>query len=524
MGDSPLTEEALKTWMESSQGMMICHSKGCRCGRALWPYGIAFERAVRKDEACLSDAAYKKLQRLKAGKSEKNQWSVIWMIPKEDMKAIRDKGMKRLASWTASTDDSQDMSLGQDEGSGLSQTNPYGTPESGDPLWSQIRAGEEESEHSTQSNDEDKEGQEEEEEEERKEVGEEEEEEEEIDSLRIQSQNWKIDEEESGKNKRKASMKSRTQIEKYLAMKERESDEEEDEMSSPWKLPAPKKFKQKTLSQQLNQQTVLSMKRPLMKHQTEGTVLLLITNTYTHDCFHDSALNWMVELEKDSNYTAMMLADDMGLGKTTTSISVCVTNSHWPTLVFCPNGMLVYNWQDEIKASVKGNSKILAFASVPEFSKIQDAIEWRNYHFIILTYDFLHSDKWQQQVCFQKLSIVSESLYTQCAAIEWGRIIFDELHTLKGSNTRLSKAAKKLDSNVCIGLTGSPINNTAAEFENLVRLLARSHHAEEGHGLKMRNVSHFVKRRLKTDLNPETRKTLLHPTPGNVSYVFIPAY
>jgi SNF2 family DNA or RNA helicase len=106
----------------------------------------------------------------------------------------------------------------------------------------------------------------------------------------------------------------------------------------------------------------------------------------------------MVELERDPRYTAMMLVDDMGLGKTTTSISVCISNPHWPTLIFSPNGLLVYNWQDEIKATVKGNTKILGFASVPDFTKLQNAVEWATYHFISLTYEFLVSDKWMEQV------------------------------------------------------------------------------------------------------------------------------
>jgi SNF2 family DNA or RNA helicase len=85
---------------------------------------------------------------------------------------------------------------------------------------------------------------------------------------------------------------------------------------------------------------------------------------------------------------------------------------------------------------------------------------------------------------------------------------------LKSHITKASRAAKKLNSNVCIGLTGSPINNTAAEFENLVNIIASHRKDHVNDGLKLTNVSAFVKRRLKTDVNPETGKTLLFPTPG----------
>src|SRR5688572_22569943 len=113
----------------------------------------------------------------------------------------------------------------------------------------------------------------------------------------------------------------------------------------------------------------------------------------------NTAVEWMIALEKKNDFSAAMLADDMGLGKTCTTIAATVRNpKKAPTLIFCPNGMLVYNWKKEIGMTVKGKAKILAYTAVPQFSKHPHGIEWKNFHYVILTYDFLLNNSWINQV------------------------------------------------------------------------------------------------------------------------------
>jgi superfamily II DNA or RNA helicase len=150
-----------------------------------------------------------------------------------------------------------------------------------------------------------------------------------------------------------------------------------------------------------------------------------------------------------------LIADEMGLGKTIQAIAAAEILSRIGglerTLVVCPTS-LKHQWKDEIakftgrEAVVVGGglkSRQAAYAS-PGFYKI-------------VNYDVLHRD----------LKAVSG----------WGPglIILDEAQRIKNWRTRAAKAAKKLESDYAVVLTGTPLENRLEELHSIVEFVDRFH-------------------------------------------------
>lgn len=198
-----------------------------------------------------------------------------------------------------------------------------------------------------------------------------------------------------------------------------------------------------------------------------------------------------------------ILADDMGLGKTLQVIGVFLSEKEKGnplSLVVAPTS-LVLNWEKEIE---KFAPSIRTLAMTGDGIARKEKLEQvKDYDVIITSYDVLKRD----------IEYYEKMHFRFCIA--------DEAHYVKNSNTQNAKALKRIKSDVCFALTGTPIENALAElwsifdfimpgylftyhhfkgkFETPI-LRVQDHHAM--HALQ-KMIAPFVLRRLKKDVLKE---------------------
>ncbi len=196
------------------------------------------------------------------------------------------------------------------------------------------------------------------------------------------------------------------------------------------------------------------------------------------------------------------LADDMGLGKTPQTLAFIQRyreeNGKRPVLVVCPTSVMG-NWQKEA-AHFTPNLPVLLHhgpkrVKEPDIFKekaLQQAI-------VITGFPLLHRD--------------AEVLHQ----VDWGAVIVDEAQNIKNPGTKQAKAARAIQADYRIALTGTPVENnvgelwsimefinpgflyTQAEFKRQFFIPIQVHRSPEA-AERLRQITRpFILRRLKTD-------------------------
>lgn len=144
-----------------------------------------------------------------------------------------------------------------------------------------------------------------------------------------------------------------------------------------------------------------------------------------------------------------LLADDMGLGKTLQTITVLLSRGkEGAALVVVPTS-LILNWRDELARFAPGlKVKVLNQAGEDRTKTVEEA---GKFDVVITTYGLLINEE--------------ESLCKKA----WNTIVLDEAHTIKNRDTKMSKAAMKLQGQFRILLTGTPVQNNLSEIWNLMQ-------------------------------------------------------
>jgi SNF2 family DNA or RNA helicase len=216
--------------------------------------------------------------------------------------------------------------------------------------------------------------------------------------------------------------------------------------------------------------------------------------------YQQRGLSWLTFLA--SLGLGACLADDMGLGKTVQLLAVeSAYRAEHPdagtTLLLCPMS-LVGNWQRE------------AAKFAPDLTVYAHHGQER-----------LHGEALDEQVIQADLVVTTYATATrdidELADYQWYRVVLDEAQAIKNSLSRSAKAAKRLDAEHRVALTGTPVENRLAELWSIMDFLNpgmlgsselfRTRYAipVERHGLtepaeRLRAITRpYLLRRLKTD-------------------------
>ncbi len=144
------------------------------------------------------------------------------------------------------------------------------------------------------------------------------------------------------------------------------------------------------------------------------------------------------------------LADDMGLGKTVQAIAVLLDRAKGgPALVLAPTSV-TYNWVDELTRFAPGLRPIVYADAVDRTACLAGL---KPGDVLIASYGLLVRDG------------------AALAAKPFNTLVVDEAQALKNPNTLRAKAARRLDAQFRIALSGTPLENHLGELWSLFAII-----------------------------------------------------
>jgi SNF2 family DNA or RNA helicase len=148
------------------------------------------------------------------------------------------------------------------------------------------------------------------------------------------------------------------------------------------------------------------------------------------------------------------LADDMGLGKTVQTLALL--QSDWaihqrPVLLICPTSV-TGNWLRESQRFTPSLPVLLHHGTTrAKGEKLLAEIE--RTAMVISTYALLHREA------------------ATLAQVNWRGIVLDEAQNIKNSETKQAKAARALNADFRIALTGTPVENNVGDLWSIMEFL-----------------------------------------------------
>ncbi len=197
------------------------------------------------------------------------------------------------------------------------------------------------------------------------------------------------------------------------------------------------------------------------------------------------------------------LADDMGLGKTIQILALLLSLKDEeeglpPSLLIVP-ASLISNWKGEaarfapaLRLAIVHPSEQLLPRSLAE---VRETMPLEHLDLVLTTYSMCQRLEWLKEV-------------------SWRRVILDEAQAIKNAQTRQSRAARALQAQSRIALTGTPIENRLADLWSLfdflnpgllgssgafAELTKEMMERREGLAPLRRVTAPYILRRLKTD-------------------------
>lgn len=190
-------------------------------------------------------------------------------------------------------------------------------------------------------------------------------------------------------------------------------------------------------------------------------------------------LTWLAHSSL-SGRPGALLADDMGLGKTIQAIAFmawlqeearAARRPRTPFLIVAPTGLLG-TWRTEIEKHLRepqlgllvpafgGNLKLLrdedSFGSrdIETGKASLDAANWRDAGVVLTTYETLRD------------------YHFSFARTRFGLIIYDEIQKLKNPGSQVTRAAKALNAEFTLGMTGTPVENRLQDLWSIMDVVA----------------------------------------------------
>jgi SNF2 family DNA or RNA helicase len=165
-------------------------------------------------------------------------------------------------------------------------------------------------------------------------------------------------------------------------------------------------------------------------------------------------VSWLAFLEQWG--LGACLADDMGLGKTIQLIAFLLhlQENDWlnePILLVCPTSVLG-NWEKEVKRfAPKLKTLVYHGDSRPKGASFKKTIPTKQ--LVITSYSLVYRDLKQLQ------------------QVTWQGVVLDEAQNIKNPDAKQSKAARQIEAQFRIALTGTPVENRLGELWSIMDFL-----------------------------------------------------
>ncbi len=173
---------------------------------------------------------------------------------------------------------------------------------------------------------------------------------------------------------------------------------------------------------------------------------------------------WLAFLRAHS--LSACLADDMGLGKTLQAITFLLHERESlkvsaPALVVCPTSV-VGNWRRELHRFAPG-LRALVHQGAGRASKADLKAQAEAHDVVITSYPLLARDR------------------AGLEAIAWSSVILDEAQNIKNAATKQAQAARALNTDYRLALTGTPVENRLSELWSIFHFLNPGYLGSEQH-------------------------------------------
>ncbi|KAJ3066565.1 hypothetical protein HDU99_003810, partial [Rhizoclosmatium hyalinum] len=184
--------------------------------------------------------------------------------------------------------------------------------------------------------------------------------------------------------------------------------------------------------------------------------------------FQLEGVYWLQQQELNPRFKGGILADEMGMGKTIQIISLIVNSRNVkPNLILTPT-VAILQWLSELKERVTPNLlKICVFHGT---NRESSATKLEEYDVVLSTYSIVESLYRKQQSGFKrKGEMVKEKSVLH--AVNWGRIVLDEAHSIKDRSSSTARAVFNLNTTYKWSVSGTPLQNRVGELYSLIRFL-----------------------------------------------------
>ena len=149
------------------------------------------------------------------------------------------------------------------------------------------------------------------------------------------------------------------------------------------------------------------------------------------------------------------LADDMGLGKTIQALALIqrdwIAGERNPVLLVCPTAV-IYNWQRE-SSKFTPDLPIMIHHGMNRLQGEDFKAEAQNQALVISSYGLLQRD------------------LETFRAVPWKGVVLDEAQKIKNPATKQSRAARAIEANFKIALTGTPVENNVGDLWSIMDFL-----------------------------------------------------
>lgn len=187
--------------------------------------------------------------------------------------------------------------------------------------------------------------------------------------------------------------------------------------------------------------------------------------------YQAEGFRWLASA-RQHGFPGVLLADDMGLGKTLQTLAFLAWNrsqADGPVLVVAPTGLL-NNWKAEIEKHLDlgalgpivdayGSSlrELKVHPSASTETKTGQTIlnvqKWRDAGVVLTTYETMRD------------------YHFSLARIRFSAAVFDEIQKLKNPSSQVSRAARSLNTDFKIGMSGTPVENRLQDLWSIMDVL-----------------------------------------------------